>query len=146
METSISELQQLTQATSALPTSKNQDLNIDDFFKLLTVQLTSQDPLKPMDDTEFIAQMTGFSSLSEMENIGEEMKTMRLANSSSSAQMLLGREVTAVNGDGDTIQGIVTRLTREGDAMVPYIGDQRVSFESIAEISNGTQIETQPKG
>jgi len=143
METNISAIQQLAQGNSVLPetpAARNQDLSMEDFFKLLTVQLTSQDPLKPMDDTEFISQTTGFSSLAEMESMGQDMRALRLANSSSSAQMLIGREVTATTEDGDTVQGVVTRLTREGDEMVPYIGDQRVSIASISEISNETQI------
>ena len=41
-----------------------------EFFKLLTTQLASQDPLKPMDDTAFIAQMANFSEL-EMKPYGE---------------------------------------------------------------------------
>jgi flagellar basal-body rod modification protein FlgD len=138
METNISGIQQLVQSNQ-VPPSKRQDLNMEDFFKLLTVQLTSQDPLKPMDDTEFISQMTGFSSLAEMESMGEEMKALRLANASSSAQMLIGREVTASTETGETITGIVTRLAREGDDMVPYVGDQRVAFQSISGISSVTE-------
>jgi flagellar basal-body rod modification protein FlgD len=140
METNIQQLAQGNLVLPQTPAAGNQELNMEDFFKLLTVQLTSQDPLKPMEDTEFISQMTGFSSLAEMKSMGEDMRALRLANSSSSAQMLIGREVIAITENGDTIQGVVTRLTKEGDEMVPYIGDQRVSISSISQISNGTQI------
>jgi flagellar basal-body rod modification protein FlgD len=140
METSISNIQQQQFAQASVPPSKSGDLNMDDFFKLLTVQLTSQDPLKPMDDTEFISQMTGFSSLSEMENMAKDMKALRLVQSSFSAQMLIGREVTATGSSGETIKGVVTRVAREGDDMVPYVGDKSVLFESIKEISNEVNI------
>jgi len=145
METNITNLEQLTQANAnaalaRTPKVKNQDLSMDDFFKLLTVQLTSQDPLKPMDDTEFISQMTGFSSLAEMEGMARDMNVLRSVQSSFSAQMLIGLEVTATGSDGETVQGIVTRVAREGEEMVPYVGEHRVDFASIREISKETKI------
>jgi flagellar basal-body rod modification protein FlgD len=139
METDISSVQQLAQSRGIQVESNsnpNGNLDLDDFFKLLTVQLTSQDPLKPMEDTEFISQMTGFSSLSEMENMAQDMRALRQVQSSYNAQMLIGREVSAIGPDGVAVEGIVTRIAREGDEMVPYIGDQSVSLASIKEISS----------
>jgi flagellar basal-body rod modification protein FlgD len=139
METDISSVQQLAQSRGIQVESNrnpNDNLDMDDFFKLLTVQLTSQDPLKPMEDTEFISQMTGFSSLSEMENMAQDMKALREVQSSYNAQMMIGREVRATGPDGATVEGIVTRIAREGEEMVPYIGDQSVSIGSISEISS----------
>ena len=44
-------------------------LGADDFMKLLTTQLTSQDPMNPMKDTEFISQMANFTSLEQMRTL-----------------------------------------------------------------------------
>ncbi|MDR5658265.1 flagellar hook capping FlgD N-terminal domain-containing protein [Serpentinicella sp. ANB-PHB4] len=49
----------------------NNDMDKDAFLKLLVTQLQNQDPLSPMEDREFIAQMAQFSSLEQMQNLNE---------------------------------------------------------------------------
>lgn len=45
------------------------ELGKDEFFKLLITQLRYQNPLEPMDDRDFIAQIAQFSALEQMQNL-----------------------------------------------------------------------------
>lgn len=48
-------------------------LGKDDFLKILMVQLQNQDPMNPMQDKDFIAQMATFSTLEQITNMGKSM-------------------------------------------------------------------------
>ncbi|MGF7185191.1 flagellar basal-body rod modification protein FlgD [Desulfitispora alkaliphila] len=102
----------------------NDLLGKDDFLKLLITQLRHQDPLSPVDDKEFIAQMAQFSALEQMQNLNEKMETLQEGLSSkldtiakhhensfreslvSQALNMVGKEATVVSNNGN-IKGTV---------------------------------------
>lgn len=87
-----------------------QNLDKDDFLKLLIAQLTHQDPTKPMEDREFIAQMAQFSSLEQMTNMNQEFSKMAGVMAKSQAVSLLGKTVTVTNG-AENISGVVEEVS-----------------------------------
>lgn len=56
--------------------NKKNDLDKDAFLRLLTTQLANQDPLNPMEDREFIAQLAQFSSLEQMQNLNKSVSNL----------------------------------------------------------------------
>ena len=93
---------------AAPPSAVSSQLGEDAFLQLLTTQLRNQDPLKPMDETQSVAQLAQFSSL----QAATELKTSFEAFQSNFAVMqsagLLGKTVSAQAPDG---KGGVTTLT-----------------------------------
>jgi len=94
-----------TQPQSTLPTSI---LGKDDFLKLLTMQLQYQDPLNPMDGTQFAAQLAQFSSVEQLSNINTNLEQSIDANyllsqsiSNALAATFVGKDVRAT---GSTFQ------------------------------------------
>jgi flagellar basal-body rod modification protein FlgD len=86
-----------------------QMLGADDFMKLLTTQLTSQDPMNPMKDTEFISQMANFTSLEQMRTLSKSFESFTTDQKLASAPSYLGRHVTVTDTTGDTT-GIVEAI------------------------------------
>lgn len=91
--------------TPGVQGGSRQALGKDDFLKLLITQMRYQDPLSPMDNTQFLAQMAQFSSLEQMQNLNESFDQSMLISQSlnnSSAAGFIGRHVRA-SGDGVTL-------------------------------------------
>jgi flagellar basal-body rod modification protein FlgD len=91
-------------------------LGQDDFLKLLAVQFQQQDPMKPMDDTAFIAQMAQFTSLDQSSSMLKQMTQLSATQGLSTANSYLGRQVTIDNGDGTTAVGVVSAVQVSGGA------------------------------
>ncbi len=76
--------------------NRKSELSQEDFFALLTTQLAQQDPFKPLDNTEFVAQMAQFSSLESlqaMQSSFSELASAMTSNQALQASALVGRTV-----------------------------------------------------
>jgi len=119
-------------------------LGKDDFFKLLITELKYQDPLEPMKDREFIAQMASFSSLEQMQNMNKNFEsftnsltalTDKLMSGSYMQQAisLIGKEVEFAGDDG-TLSGRVESVVMENGIPKLVIGEQRVDLSGVLSI------------
>jgi len=81
-------------------------LTQDDFLKLLTVQLQNQDPLKPMEDAQFMGQMAQFATLEQSKELNASVATLSTSLGFTSAQQFLGKNVT-LNDAGTEVTGKV---------------------------------------
>jgi flagellar basal-body rod modification protein FlgD len=85
-------------------------LGQDDFMKILLTQLTYQDPLKPLDNQEFIAQLAQFTSLEQTRQLNSHVASLLSVESVTQAVGLLNRTVEITGVAGNAI-GEVTTLT-----------------------------------
>ncbi|MCL2138050.1 MAG: flagellar hook assembly protein FlgD [Treponema sp.] len=94
-----------------------QSLGKNDFLKLLLTQLSYQDPLSPVEDKEFIAQMAQFSTLEQMTSMSADFSKLTSMVSGSEAVQSLGKNVEVIEGE-EVIQGAVKAVTRGEIPMV----------------------------
>jgi flagellar basal-body rod modification protein FlgD len=81
----------------------------DEFLQLLVAQLSSQDPLNPTKDTEFVSQMAQFTALEQTKTMSEEISAMRNEQEFLESHQFLGRAVELKSGS-ETISGVVTAV------------------------------------
>ncbi len=109
------------------------ELGKDEFMKLLVTQLQAQDPLNPMDSSEFISQLAQFSSLEQLQNINDKLDD--LTAKLSGAANLIDCEVEAL-GTLVTVEGGVP-----DDFHFELTSDAKEVFASISD-SNGIYVRT----
>lgn len=107
-----------------------QTLGQEDFLQLLVTQMSQQDPMNPVKDTEFIAQMAQFSSLEQSKAMMQDMASLR-------ASTLLGSTVTVKdenNEDGYAI-GVVEGVFMNGKTPELMINGERYDLSAIENIA-----------
>jgi flagellar basal-body rod modification protein FlgD len=94
--------------------ASNGVLGKDDFLKLFVAQLQHQDPMNPMNDSDFMGQMASFSSLEQISNLAAANNQMAANLSSTSAIGLIGRTVSYVDANDEIHTGVVEKVTTAG--------------------------------
>ena len=141
---------------SSQPQQGKRELDRDAFMRLLTTQMQSQDPLSPTDNTEFVAQLSQFTSLERMEQVARSVELMALGlSANTSAQMVnfVGRQVEArtdkvavtskgvsamtfeVKGEPTTLSVEVRdaqgKLVRTLEPQAPWTGRQALGWDGL---------------
>ncbi len=94
---------------------QNNSLGLEDFLKILLTQLTYQDPLKPMDNQEFMAQMAQFTSLEQTQQLNTKIETLITNQAALQSVGLIGRTVDISTSSG-LVTGTVKSLSLSGDS------------------------------
>jgi flagellar basal-body rod modification protein FlgD len=112
---SISGITQTALTSASTSTSSENVLGKDDFLKLLVTQMQNQDPMSPMENTEFVAQLAQFSALEQMQNLNEnftEQSALIQSLNNNVAASLVGRTVS--------ISGNQFPLAEEGEVTLGF--------------------------
>jgi len=112
-------------------------LGQDDFLKLLAVQFQAQDPMKPMEDTAFIAQMAQFSSLEQSSAMARDMTALRGDQQRTAANSYLGHRVTVDLGKGATEFGDVTAIDTAGPEPKIVVNGNAYSLSAVLRVEPG---------
>lgn len=95
--------------------SRELNMGKEDFLKLLVAQLAHQDPLQPMENSEFVAQLAQFSNLEQLMGVNSNLSLLQAgqaAMTNSQVAGLIGKEVEAKTD--------VLQLTAGGTARVNF--------------------------
>lgn len=132
----IYKLGETNNTTTTEKDKSNNNLDKDAFLLLLTTQMSNQDPLNPMEDKEFIAQLAQFSSLEQMQNLNKTF-------SAASEEMVDALDMMNLNQIQANVE-ILKEITNIRKSMEAYlVGTTGGSTESEA-TEDTTTPETKP--
>lgn len=114
----------------------NGELGKDAFLQLLVTQLQYQDPLSPMDNTQFVAQTAQFTALEQMQNLNTTMTNAQAFN-------VIGKNVYAYTYDSATgksaeYEGIVDSVSIKNGKPYVKIGENEVAYSDVKSVYSAT--------
>jgi len=121
-----------TTAATTESKSKN-DMDRDLFLKLLVAQLKYQDPTKPADTTQFLAQTAQFTMVEKLEDLSKHQTEMLNAQLMSSATNMIGRTIVYTGSDGNEHTGVVASTTLGSNPHLK-VGNTDVALSSVKEV------------
>jgi flagellar basal-body rod modification protein FlgD len=126
----------ISAATAAGSSSAAQSSNIgiQDFLKILTTQLNNQDPLKPVDNQEFVAQIAQFATLEQSRQLNAKIDTLLSTQSSTQSVGLLGKTVD-INVGGQLVTGRVSALALDSGQPLLTVTTTAGAFQSDVSLS-----------
>lgn len=104
----------------------------DEFMKLLLTQLKNQDPLDPMKDADFAAQLAQFSSLQQMQSLNNSFKEMLMLQELTQGANLVGKTITyAQPGSTAIAQGVVDSVSIADGKLQLLVGGTPVTLDQV---------------
>jgi flagellar basal-body rod modification protein FlgD len=120
-------------------------LGKDAFLKILVTQLKNQDPLEPLQDREFISQMTQFSSLEQLTNLTKSMNNFlnfQMGSFITQQANILGEKIyweKTVDGSTTSGEGIVKSISVKNGNMLAVLEDgKKIPMDQIHTIEKVT--------
>ena len=132
---SINAINNQTTSTASLNKATENTLGKQDFLTLLTTQLRNQDPLSPMSNEEFIAQMAQISTLESSLDMGKQLTTLINAQQRTQALQMVGHDVDYMPENGDMPKtGRVSAVILKNDLPVLMINGEQIPYTNVQSI------------
>ena len=117
------------------------DLDINQFLQLMVSELTNQDPLNPMDNTQLVQQIGELRSIAASDQLTTTLQSLQTQQSLTTAASLIGKQVTALDTNNNDISGTISAVTVEVDqndnskrTYKVKIGDQTIDLNNVREV------------
>ncbi|MDQ2678155.1 MAG: flagellar hook capping protein [Actinomycetota bacterium] len=135
MPTPVGQGSPVVPTPAATQSAPNDQLGKDAFLKLLVAQLRYQDPLAPSDPGDFMAQTAQFTTVEKLDLLTQQGETTNRALGLSAASGLIGRNVSWIGEDGETLTARVNAATSSIDGVQLSVDGKKIPLEAVTGIS-----------
>jgi flagellar basal-body rod modification protein FlgD len=146
----MSQIQNTLGTSAAAPTSSTtsdqrggglQDLDLDQFLKLIITELQNQDPLSPTDNAALMEQVGQLRALSANDKLTSTLNSFSITQELTTASSLIGRKIDGIDDGGSSIEGVVSSVSvkidekdRNNRQVKVHVGDKTVDIKNVREI------------
>jgi len=110
-------------------------LEQQDFLEIMIAELSNQDPFEPLDNREFLGQLTQMQTLQATTALTEGLGALLLGQQLSSAGALIGLEVRGTSGSGAAVSGPVERVLVVDGEVLLGVGDSTLPIGNVLEVT-----------
>ncbi len=104
------------------------------FLDLIVAELQNQNPLEPVSNTDYLAQLAQFSTLEQMEALNANLSQQNAFNQFGTASNLVGKDVDYLSETGEPLRGRVDSIVIQGGRVFAEIGEFAVPFEAVVRV------------
>jgi flagellar basal-body rod modification protein FlgD len=117
------------------------DVDVNQFLQLMIAELTNQDPLNPMDNTQLVQQIGHLRQISATDKLTTSLDAVQTGQSLTTASGLIGKNIVAISDDGGNVTGKVDRVSIDVDkddsskrTYRVHVGDKTVQLKNVREV------------
>jgi flagellar basal-body rod modification protein FlgD len=108
------------------------------FMQLLLAQLRNQNPLDPVQDKDFLGQVTQLNSFQELQKMTKLLQSLSKSNQLTEAAGLIGKTIRVRAADGQVRSGLVSGVTLTGDTAMLVMGQDQAALADVIGVSAGS--------
>ena len=129
-------------SSTATSQTEGQAVGKDMFLKLLVAQLKYQNPMEPVDSSQFMAQTAQFTMVEKLQAMAAQTDVLVAGEAAQRAAGLLGRQVTYLDSAGAAQTGVVTGTKFGTEGPVLLLGQAEISLDDVREVAIATTVAT----
>jgi flagellar basal-body rod modification protein FlgD len=123
-------------AIAGVAESRSLGVDRNAFMQLLLAQLRNQDPMKPMEDKEFIGQLAQLNTLEEMQKLNDNILQLTMTQGLLQGSNLIGKWVKAAGTDGVLTEGLVSSVSMANNQVSLVINGKSVLLNQVLEVKD----------
>lgn len=104
----------------------------EDFIRLFLTQLSFQDPLEPVDNREFLAQLAQFTAVQQFQTVNENIDALLNVQGSSQAVSLIGRTVEVTVQGGSEVGQVTTLRFNSGRPLLTILQSDGTILQDVS--------------
>lgn len=130
----------LLNAASRSPVNRFQEIESEDFIRIIFTELQNQDPFQPNDSAALLDQLNSIRSIESDLQLIERLDSLVTQNQLAAAGNLIGTIVTGLNSFAERASGTVVAALREGeDVILELDNGARIPFDQLEEVQRPAQ-------